>query len=109
MSDEKDLIDIFAELFAGLYKKNDKNNMIGGQPDPYDINDFAKFDSLHDFHSIRTELNKKGVSLMPGTESLIHKIILENFKTNQNINDTDRDINQNYKKIPPLVPKMIPN
>ena len=37
------LVTSFAELFAGHYKKNDINNMFGGQIPEYTIDKFAKF------------------------------------------------------------------
>ena len=47
------LVTSFAELFGGLPIKNDINNMFGGQIPLYSIDQFALFDSLHDFIQLK--------------------------------------------------------
>ena len=90
------LVTSFAELFGGLYKKNDINNMIGGQDPVYTIDQLARFDSLHDFHSIKTELARKGIKLVEQniTEGALYRLVFNNLVQYEKIKK-DR-IEQNY-------------
>jgi len=91
------LVTSFAKLFAGYKEKNDINNMIGGQSTEYDIDQFALFDSLHDFHNIKgnietnSTINLSNIDhILSVTESNLYAEVFENLTNNYKIND------QNY-------------